>query len=236
MPKQPGSRKSPRRLTRNRPQLGEMLVRSGLIDEDDLKVALELQEGSGTPLGTVLVELGLASERQIIQVLSRQLQVPSMDLDVENLSSDATRFVDVQVAERFNVFPISADPKQGLLRVATADPTSVEALEALTAQTGMMVVFVLSAESTISRTIRRFYRPEEPRRTPSTEIRLAEVEALLQEQSMAVRSMLELLDKKGVVSREEVLDRLMPAVHKPPPLPLRRTGHQRWLPLLREDS
>jgi hypothetical protein len=65
---------------------------------------------------------------------------------------------------------------------------------------------------------------------------LAEVEQALREQSMAVRSMLELLDKKGVVSREEVLSRLMPAVHRPPPLPLHRAGHQRWLPLLREDS
>jgi type IV pilus assembly protein PilB len=133
----------------NQLPLGQLLVRSGLIDQEELTVALDLQRGTGAPLGSVLVELGLASEREIIQVLSRQLQIPQMDLDAANISPDVTRFVDVQLAERYGVFPVSADPGRSLLRVATSDPNNLEALETLSAHSGMMVLFMLSTTGTI---------------------------------------------------------------------------------------
>src|SRR5438874_11511787 len=67
---------------RSRIRLGELLVRSGCIDRDELAVALELQgERPEQSLGSVLVGLGLTTERAVTQALSRQLNVPAVDLD-----------------------------------------------------------------------------------------------------------------------------------------------------------
>jgi hypothetical protein len=224
--------------TPSRIPLGQLLVRSGLIDQDELAVALDRHRRTGTHIGAVIIELGLATERQVIQSLSRQLQIPSLDLNLARISPEVTRWVDVRLAERFRIFPVGADRERSLLRVATSDPTDVEALETLTAHSGMMVFFLLSDQATIQRTIRRYYHRPTTLQPPPLPVhaRLAEVEQALKEQAMAVRSMLEVLDRKSLISRDEVLSRLMPAVRRPPPLPLRRSCHQRWLPLLRDDS
>lgn len=220
-----------------RPSLGEILVRSGTIDGDELEVALQRARQIRRPLGTVLVELGLATEKDVTQALSRQLNVPSMDLDSAQISADVTRWVDVELAEKFRVFPVGADPGQALLRVATSDPTNVEALETLTRRSGMMVFFFLCDETTIVRAIRRYYHRETPIQVvvPPPDPRVAELEQAVREQGIALRAMLEALDRKGLVSREELLARITPSVKRPPPLPMRRTSWRRWLPLLRDS-
>ena len=56
-------------------------------------------------------------------------------------------------------------------------------------------------------------------------LRMAQLEKMVAQQSFALRGMLELLDTKGVIRRDEFLARMNPgAVRKPPPLPLRRTS------------
>ena len=229
---------------RDRPHLGQLLVRAGCIDPEELEIALELQQtgvvSRALPLGAVLVELGLTTEKAVTQALSRQLHVPAVDLDAAQISPDVTRYVDVSLAERFKVFPVGADHERSLLRVATADPSNVEALESLTAHSGMMVFFFLSDPGTIHRAIQRYYRPEvviEARpvtvpANPAADARIAELEAAIKEQGAAIRTMVELLDTKGVVRREELLHRLAGSPRRPPALPLRRSGRKRVLSLL----
>ena len=56
-----------------RKKIGECLVQAGLITETDLQTALVEHKRSGERLGTVLVRLNLASERQIAKTLAYQL-------------------------------------------------------------------------------------------------------------------------------------------------------------------
>ena len=55
-----------------RPQLGELLVRKGLITDAELKHALASQELSGAPLGEILVGLGYASAPDMANALADQ--------------------------------------------------------------------------------------------------------------------------------------------------------------------
>jgi hypothetical protein len=55
-----------------RPRLGELLVRElGLIQERELKIALERQRGTTRRLGEILVEQGSISRRQLREVLAK---------------------------------------------------------------------------------------------------------------------------------------------------------------------
>ncbi len=53
--------------------LGEMLVEAGVITSQDLKVALESQKHVPAPLGVTLVDLGIATEDQVLPILALQL-------------------------------------------------------------------------------------------------------------------------------------------------------------------
>ncbi len=60
-------------LPERRRPLGEMLVEAGIMTAQDLKVALEAQRQAPAPLGVTLVQLGIATEEQILPILAQQL-------------------------------------------------------------------------------------------------------------------------------------------------------------------
>ena len=62
-------------------RLGDLLVQSGTITEEQLSRALELQRDSGERLGTVLQEHGFITEKQLIDTLMSQLGVEFVDLN-----------------------------------------------------------------------------------------------------------------------------------------------------------
>ena len=58
-------------------RLGEMLVASGAISEDELVVARTRQVATGTRLGTSLIELGFLGADDLARALARQHGVPA---------------------------------------------------------------------------------------------------------------------------------------------------------------
>src|SRR5512135_1357460 len=68
--------------TREMPKkrLGELLLETGLLDEQGLARALGEQRSKRGKLGDVVLGLGLATEQEICQALSLQLGIPTIDL------------------------------------------------------------------------------------------------------------------------------------------------------------
>ena len=64
---------SPRWNADAAPPLGQMLISYGLIAQDDLTKALDLQKQCGKRLGQVLVEMKLISHEEVARVLEEQL-------------------------------------------------------------------------------------------------------------------------------------------------------------------
>ena len=62
-------------------RLGELLVRNGLITDDQLVKALGEQQSTGGRLGSSLVKLGFISEDELSAFLSKQYGVPSVNLN-----------------------------------------------------------------------------------------------------------------------------------------------------------
>ena len=62
-------------------RLGEMLVDAGVLSEEQVRQAIELQKGTGKRLGTVLLEHHFINETQLIEVLRLQLGIDFIDLN-----------------------------------------------------------------------------------------------------------------------------------------------------------
>lgn len=69
-------------------RLGDLLVGSGTITQQQLEEALEEQKKSGKRLGTVLVENHIITEKQLIEALMTQLGLDYADLNAMELSPE----------------------------------------------------------------------------------------------------------------------------------------------------
>jgi type IV pilus assembly protein PilB len=141
-------------------RLGEILSDAGLVTKVQLEAALSEQRKWGGKLGRTLVEMGFVDEQSMTLALSRQLQVPQVDLDALELPAGVLGFLRVDIAERYGVFPIAGDRGLKTVTLATSDPTNVEALQELAFYTGLRVQVAVASGSSVDRAIRRHYYGE----------------------------------------------------------------------------
>jgi type IV pilus assembly protein PilB len=107
--------------------LGEILVDSGILGQNDLQRGLEEQRKKGGRLGEVLVSLGLLTRDDLSWALSRQYAlayVHPRDLEVD--PGCAERFPE-SLARAYNVAPLFDTGDE--LHVVVEDPLVLEALE-----------------------------------------------------------------------------------------------------------
>ncbi len=117
--------------------LGELLVAHQKLADADLQRARRVQEGTGENLDSLLVKLGLVSERDLAEALSTQLKLPL----VQPADYPDTPVTNGGVSARFlkesRAIPLFED-EQGLT-VAMANPTDDYVLAALRLATGKAV-------------------------------------------------------------------------------------------------
>jgi type II secretory ATPase GspE/PulE/Tfp pilus assembly ATPase PilB-like protein len=145
-----------------RKQLGEFLVEKGLINADQLRVALTEQKQKNERLGKILVRLGLVSESVLRDVLAEMLRVESIDLSKVVPDGDAVALLPEEVARRFRLLPIAWDPQARALTVAMSDTFDVVALDQVAALLGgqIEVRTLLASEAEIQGAIEHFYDRE----------------------------------------------------------------------------
>ena len=136
-------------------KLGELLVKAKLINDSQLDHALEQQKQTGGRLGEHLVRLGFVAEEDILDCLSQQYGVPSINLRHFEIDESILRLIPADVARKYQFIPVS---KTGAtLTVAMADPTNVFAMDDITFITGYRVEPVVAAEDSLREAIDRYY-------------------------------------------------------------------------------
>ena len=117
--------------------IGEILFKSQIITEHELRAALEAQKVSGCRVGEALVNLGVVTQEDIDWALANQLNIPYVRLKRENIDAAAVARVPGQLARRFGLCPIFLSGNE--LSVAMADPLNKEAIRELARVTGCQV-------------------------------------------------------------------------------------------------
>ena len=128
-------------------RLGQLLLVSNIITEEQLNCALELQRREGGRLGTKLVKLGYITEEKLVAFLSKQYNVPSIDLSDYKIDPSLLKLVPVDMARKYLIMPVAR--VGSTLTVAMVDPANVFAIDDVKFRTGYNVEVTVSSESAL---------------------------------------------------------------------------------------
>src|SRR6266480_2508661 len=137
-------------------KLGEILLREGLITQDQLKKALLEQKNTGMRLGYTLVKLGFVEETEISKMLARQYRMPAVDLSRFEVDPKIIKLLPPDVAIKHTVPPLKREGRT--LTVAIADPNNVTAIEDIKFITRCDVFPVIAGEYTLRNAIDKYYQ------------------------------------------------------------------------------
>ncbi len=136
-------------------KLGDLLVRAGVINEEQLRFALDIQKEKKTKIGEILIDQGYVSSRQIVEVLEYQLGIPQVDLTKYNIDPEIPKLISEEFARTHAVLPIS---KSGMmLTVAMADPLNIILINDLEIITGYTIEPRIAEEREIKLAIDNAY-------------------------------------------------------------------------------
>ena len=138
-----------------RRRLGEILVDSSLITNEQLQKALELQKKRNIPLGKVLTEMNLLTENQISESLSQQFGRPYINLSSYPVKSEIVTMVPAKLVQRYAIIPF--DLKEDRLLVAASDPGNLEAIDAIRQITRREPEIYFATDDDIQFMVNRFY-------------------------------------------------------------------------------
>lgn len=221
-------------MARTRKKLGEMLIEAGLIDEGQLKEALDHQKVLGGRVGTTLVLKGYVKEADMICVIENQMGMSCLPLEkFEKPSQDVMQLVKEHIARKFCILPQNFEGKT--LVAATSDPTDLKMLNDLEFLLGVRVKPVLALESDILTALDHFYNPMTSSGTLERKVHapdmtfspegahydLMQNNHMTQKQSLDIRylstgdidhdvlaSIVDLLVEKGIFTRIELSERI----------------------------
>lgn len=156
-------------LTHSR--IGEILIRAGILDKDQLRTALGEQDRFGDRLGFALIKLGMVDEGDLVQALASQLDLPIVTLEGKRIPEEVLSLVPSGLAAKHLCLPLFIKEVGGIemLFLGMDDPVNLEILDDLSFHTGMQIKPVMVAPTELRQGIDRFYLAGMPSRpAPST--------------------------------------------------------------------
>jgi len=138
-------------------RLGDLLLRAGVITEEQLRSALAEQKKWGGKLGSLLVEMNFLDEDMLVKALSKQLGLPRVDFNGLMIPTQAIEKLEHEFAEHHQVLPISLDIVKSLLVIAMADPDNLGLVDEIAFKTGCRVKVAIAGERALAHAIREHY-------------------------------------------------------------------------------
>ena len=146
--------------TKSSDLIGDLLVREGLITDEQLQDALSEQRSNGHRLGYTLVAMGHVSETDLTRVLARKYRVKAVDLSrIDKLDKRVVKLVKPEIAIRHLVLPLRRVGRT--LTVAMANPTNLDAVDELRFSTGYDIEAVVAGEYSLRKAVEKYYEAME---------------------------------------------------------------------------
>lgn len=137
-------------------RLGEILLEKGLITEEQLKIALQIQKSTKRLLGDILIFLGFIDQGQLSSVLSSEFGVQYFD-SLSNVvpDNDALQLVPLDFAKRFKVVPLYIENDK--LTVIVEDPFNITVIDELKKLTNKTIITAVAPLQEIEQAIDSWY-------------------------------------------------------------------------------
>jgi len=138
-----------------RERLIDVLINGKLIKKEDLDKAVATQKKSGGSLGKILIEQGSITEKDLMVIMSIQLDIPPINLSKYKIDKTLKELIPDKMAKQYCLIPVS---KIGnVLTVAMSDPLNIFAIDDIKALTNFKIDPVISTENDIKEAINDYY-------------------------------------------------------------------------------
>jgi type IV pilus assembly protein PilB len=183
-------------------RLGDLLVKEGILNSEQLEEALKMQKQTGGRLGSVLVKLGFMSDDDVTNFLSRQYGVPAINLSYFEIDPSVVKLIPQDVARRYQILPLSRVGAS--LTIAMVDPTNVFAMDDIKFMTGFNIEPVVASESAILEAIDKAYSSSQEEDLEKvmqsvSEMGEADVELQAEEEDMALSDLEKAAEEAPIV-------------------------------------
>lgn len=137
-------------------RLGEILIESKLLTEEQLEQLLVEAKKAGIKLGRYITRRGMLNESQIIDALSRQLKINKYRPDNYSIDKNLSSLLPIEMAKKLQVAPLRQNGR--LLTIAMTDPQDINILDTIEAKTNFEVDPIICTEQEIFQLINDLYQ------------------------------------------------------------------------------
>ncbi len=142
-------------FSRRKTRIGEALLESGALTEQQLSKALEQQKVSGQRLGEMLVEQNVINANTLVHTLANCMGIKGVTLRHGLIDPELIKLIGEEEAERMLVVPMFK--VRDTLTVAMAEPSSLPTLDRLRSITGCKQIRpVLALEANIREFLKKY--------------------------------------------------------------------------------
>ena len=139
-------------------RLGDLLVSSSVITNEQMEKALGMQKETKERLGDVLIRAGFITEQQLIEALEMQLGVEFVDLTAVSIPVELVSYVPKNIAKKFCVVPVKL--VKDTLYLAMSDPLDFVAQEEVKVASRKRVIPMIATRRTTEHAISLLYGSE----------------------------------------------------------------------------
>ncbi|MFZ2960817.1 MAG: ATPase, T2SS/T4P/T4SS family [Candidatus Ozemobacteraceae bacterium] len=142
-------KKGPRR------RLGDILIESKYLTDEKLKESLEESKKEKLRLGAYLVKKGLLTNKQLSIALSRQFDIPFIDLEESLVDPVLATLLPKKLCYDQILCPVKKEENR--IVVAMTDPTDIITIDHIEMMTGLRISPVVSSELAILSALDKLY-------------------------------------------------------------------------------
>ncbi len=136
----------------------EEIHQEGLLDASQLGEIQEEHERTGRPTRTIVLDMELLREEQLLELIARHLGTEVIDIKAVEIAPEVARSLPASVARMYNVVPLEADSNAVVL--ATSDLLGPEVVDELMFVLTRDASFKVARETDIKNTLQRYYGDE----------------------------------------------------------------------------
>ncbi|MFK7790797.1 MAG: GspE/PulE family protein [Phycisphaeraceae bacterium] len=135
-------------MAKRREQVGELLQKWGIVNEQQVAEAKKMAEGTREKVGEVLVKLGYASENDVAKALASQLGMEYVDLDQPGvIDKSHISLIPEDIIRKYTIIPMGTDGSK--IKVLVHDPMNLALVDDLRFRLGTDIDMALGAKSKI---------------------------------------------------------------------------------------
>ncbi|RJO61584.1 type II/IV secretion system protein [candidate division WS5 bacterium] len=141
-------------VVKNEQELGELLVKLGIISQKKLDLLKVESAQTGRPIKKILESLPEVSKEDLTKALAITMELPYVDLSKKKIDKAVLNIINRDIAEKYKLVPFG---KVGdFLNVAMVDPNNIVAIEYIEKKTGLKLKPYFASEEGIKHVIEQY--------------------------------------------------------------------------------